>query len=271
MASSSSSDGAPIALVTGGGRGLGLTIARHLADLGWHTVIAGRDRQTLRRAVEAAAAEGLELYPVQADVTSEESVGALFQQMDGPPDLCVNNAGSNYNHKLVGGRTGGLRPHPFADWETTVRLCLTGTFLVSREAAAAMLAADTPGTIVNISSAVRNGAFGQSAYAAAKAGVESLTRTWAVELGECGIRVVAIAPGVLDGDALRRRSTANPRHAEYMSRLREQIPLRRWCDEQDVAEAVAFAAANPSLTGTVIEIDGGGLPRRVFNTSKDLA
>lgn len=109
---------------------------------------------------------------------------------------------------------------------------LTGTFLVGRHAAQAMLTAGTPGAIVNISSTVRHGAYGQSAYCAAKSGVEALTRTWATELGEYGIRVSAVAPGVIDGEALRRRSAANERHAAYMSDLRRHVPLRRWCDER---------------------------------------
>ncbi|CAO0831500.1 hypothetical protein SMICM17S_12506 [Streptomyces microflavus] len=94
--------------------------------------------------------------------------------------------------------------------------------------------------------------------------MEALTRTWAVELGEYGIRVSAVAPGVIDGEALRRRSAASERHAAYMADLRRHVPLRRWCDERDVAEAVAFAADNPSVTGTVLEVDGGGLPARVL-------
>jgi 3-oxoacyl-[acyl-carrier protein] reductase len=258
------------ALVTGGSRGLGLAVARRLAGAGWDTVIAARDEQALDAAADKAAADGLRLHPLRVDVTSEASVADLFERLAdrGRLRLCVNNAGRNYNHQLVGiggSERPGLRPHPTEDWERTIGLCLTGVFLVGRHAAAAMLAAGTPGVIVNISSTVRHGSYGQSAYAAAKAGVESLTRTWAVELGEHGIRVVAVAPGVLDGGALRERSAANPRHAAYMERLRRHVPLQRWCGEDDIADAVAFAADNPSLTGTVLEVDGGGLPKRVYD------
>ncbi|MFF3559182.1 SDR family NAD(P)-dependent oxidoreductase [Streptomyces sp. NPDC002574] len=259
------------ALVTGGSRGLGAAVARRLAAEGRHTVICGRDRDSLELCVKQAARDGLTLHAVPADVTDEASVAALFARLaeDAPPlALCVNNAGHNFSRRLVSVRDGGdgtplLSPHPLADFEDTVRLLLTGTFLVGRHAAQAMLAAGTQGVVVNISSTVRHGAYGQSAYCAAKAGVESLTRTWAVELGEYGIRVVAVAPGVLDGEALRRRTAASPRHAAYMDDLLRHVPLGRWCDEQDVADAVVFAADNPSLTGTVLEVDGGGLPARV--------
>lgn len=245
------------ALVTGGSRGIGLAVARRLAGEGWRVTIAARTAADLERACVGAAG----LHAARADVTCEESVRELFR--DGPFELCVSNAGANRTHQLVKSGSDGLRPHPLTSWEDTIRLCLTGVFLVGREAATAMLRAGIAGTIVNISSAARHGAFGQSAYSAAKAGVDALTRTWAVELGEHGIRVVGVAPGVVDGSALRKRTGENPRHAEYMDKLREQVPLRRWCTEEDVADAVVFAARNPSLTGTILEVDGGGLPRRV--------
>ncbi|MFF8962858.1 SDR family NAD(P)-dependent oxidoreductase [Streptomyces globisporus] len=260
------------ALVTGGSRGLGSAIARHLASVGWHTVICGRDPDSLDSAVKAAADDGIALHAVRADVTDEGSVAELFERLaeNAPPlGLCVNNAGNNFSRRLVSvkERPDGppvLSPHPLEDFERVVTSLLTGTFLVGRHAAQAMLAAGTPGAIVNISSTVRRGAYGQSAYCAAKSGVEALTRTWAIELGEYGIRVSAVAPGVVDGEALRRRSEASERHAAYMADLRRHVPLRRWCDEKDVAEAVAFAADNPSVTGTVLEIDAGGLPARVL-------
>ncbi|MCW7943743.1 3-ketoacyl-ACP reductase [Streptomyces hygroscopicus] len=262
-------------MVTGGSRGLGAAVARRLAATGRHTVICSRSQVNLDACVKAAATDGLTLHAFRADVTDETSVDALFAYLsaEAPPlELCVNNAGRNYSHRLVSVRPGEngtprLSPHPVEDFEWTVRLCLTGVFLVGRAAAGVMLAAGTRGAIVNISSTVRHGAYGQSAYCAAKAGVESLTRTWATELGEYGIRVAAVAPGVLDGEALRRRTSASARHAAYMDDLRRHIPLGRWCDERDVAEAVAFVADNPSVTGTVLEIDAGGLPARVLATT----
>ncbi|MFF2650231.1 SDR family NAD(P)-dependent oxidoreductase [Streptomyces sp. NPDC058045] len=265
-------EGRGTALVTGGSRGLGAAIARQLASTGWHTVICGRDRERLTAAVRRGADAGVILHPAQADVTDEKSVAALFEWLAGnapPLGLCVNNAGSNFSRRLVSVREQPdgpplLSAHPLEDFERVVTALLTGTFLVGRHAAQTMLATGTPGAIVNISSTVRHGAYGQSAYCAAKSGVEALTRTWATELGEYGIRVSAVAPGVIDGEALRRRSAASERHAAYMADLQRHVPLRRWCDEQDVAEAVAFAASNPSVTGTVLEVDGGGLPARVL-------
>lgn len=261
------------AVVTGASRGLGAALARHLAASGWHTVTCARSGDELRARAAAAAEDGLELHPVEADVTDERAVDDLFDGLEAtapPVGLCVNNAGSNYSHQLVSRRfrpdDGGtdLSPHPVEDWRRVIELCLTGTFLVGRRAATSMLAAGTAGVIVNISSTVSRGAYAQSAYTAAKAGVESLTRTWAIELGDADIRVVAVSPGVIDGEALRRRSADSSRHAAYMTAMRNQVPLRRWCTEDDIAQAVIAAATNRAMTGTVLEVDGGGLPARVF-------
>ncbi len=159
-------------------------------------MICGRDPDSLDAAVKAAADDGIALHAVRADVTDEESVAGLFDHLavKAPPlGLCVNNAGNNFSRRLVSVRERPdgpplLSPHPLEDFERVVTSLLTGTFLVGRHAAQAMLAAGTPGAIVNISSTVRRGAYGQSAYCAAKSGVEALTRTWATELGEYGIR-----------------------------------------------------------------------------------
>ncbi|MEC4019144.1 SDR family NAD(P)-dependent oxidoreductase [Streptomyces sp. H27-D2] len=258
------------AIVTGGSRGLGLAVARRLARDGWRTTVAGRDPESLRRAKEEAEAEQLELRTVQADVTSEDSVRELFAKVTAtePLHLCVNNAGRNLSRLLVrAARPGsaaaepdGVLRHSLEDWENTVRLCLTGVFLAGREAAAAMIRHQVPGAIVNVSSGLAGGAYGQSAYTAAKAGVEALTRTWSYELGEYGIRVVGVAPGVMDGQALHDKLARHPEHARYMERLKSTIPLGRWAQEDEIADAVCFAAENRYLTGSVIRIDGGGPP-----------
>lgn len=263
------------ALVTGGSRGLGLAIALRLAREGWRTTVVGRSVDRLDRAREVALDAGVELRTMRVDVTGEAEVRALFDRLTAtePLHLCVNNAGRNLSRLLVrpgsrargrpDGEHDGIVRHSLQDWEATLRLCLTSVFLTGREAAAAMIRHGVPGTIVNISSTVRRGAYGQSAYTAAKSGVEALTRTWAYELAQYGIRVVAVAPGVIDGEALRQKLAADPRHAAYMERLQRTVPLGRWAAEDEIAQAVCFAAENTYLTGATVEVDGGGLPGRV--------
>ncbi|WP_338054136.1 SDR family NAD(P)-dependent oxidoreductase [Streptomyces spiramenti] len=255
------------ALVTGGSRGLGLGVAMRLAEAGYRTTVAARTPEGLAEAVARAHEAGLELHPQQVDVTDEDSVRDLFARVtaDGPLHVCVNNAGANSSRLLVKPARGDrpLQRYPLADWENTLRLCLTGVFLTGREAAAAMVEAGVPGVIVQISSAARGGAYGQSGYSAAKSGVDALTRTWALELAGHGIRVVGVAPGVISSEALHHHCERDPRHAEYMERLRERIPARRWAEVREIADAVLFAAENSYLTGTTLEVDGGGLPDRV--------
>ncbi|WP_394831608.1 SDR family NAD(P)-dependent oxidoreductase [Pendulispora rubella] len=257
----------------GGSRGVGLSTALLLGQRGWDVTIAARDAGRLESVCEKARANGIRLHGVVADVTSESSVQALFRTMalGGPLDLCVNSAGENLSRRLVRTtKTGSVETHALTDWERTINLCLTGVFLCGREAAAAMLTQRSPGVIVNISSAVYEGAFGQSAYAAAKAAVVSLTRSWALELAEHGVRVVAVAPGVIDGQALRDKCEKHSSHALYMEILRDHVPLRRWATELEIAEAVFFAATHAYVTGTVLEIHGGGVPARVHTTNKGL-
>ena len=257
------------ALVTGGTRGLGLAIAWRLASQGWQTTVLGLDPGRLEKVHAMAEAEALDIRPRAVDVTSEDEVRSLFTDMtsEEPLHLCVNNAGRNLSQLLVRkpsgdgrGDSDGLLTHSMEQWDSTIQLCLTGVFLVGREAAASMIRHRVPGAIVNISSGLACGAYGQSAYTAAKAGVEALTRTWSYELGQYGIRVSAIAPGVMEGEALREKSAKFPRHAHYMEQLKRFVPLGRWSAEEEIADAVCFAAEHPYTTGSVLRVDGGGPP-----------
>ncbi|PJE94912.1 3-ketoacyl-ACP reductase [Streptomyces carminius] len=256
------------AVVVGGSRGIGAAVALRFAAEGLDTAVAARDPEQLNGLRDHARELGLGLTVHQVDVRSAESVDGLFAALTegGGVDVCVNAAGRNLSRRLIspprdGSRT--WRTHGEQDWRDVVDLCLTGTFLVGRAAAAAMAAAGRGGVIVPVVSCTWRGSWGQSAYAAAKAGVVSLTRSWALELGEYGIRVVAIAPGVVDGAALREKCAAVPAHAAFMDRLRAQVPLGRFADESEVAETALHAVRNTYLTGTVLDVDGGGFPGRV--------
>lgn len=256
------------ALVIGGSRGLGAAVAYALAEAGWPTTVAARDTGQLENCRKRAAERGVELATAQADTVSAESVRRLFAGLadKGELDVCVMAAGRNLSQRLLrppgqpGERWTG---HGVDEWRDTVELNLTGTFLAGRQAALTMAEAGTRGVLIPVVSCTWQGSWGQSAYAAAKAGVVSLTRSWALELGEFGIRVVAVAPGVVEGVALHEKCERYPAHARYMERLRRQIPLRRFAAEHEVADAVLHAVTNQYLTGTVFEIAGGGFPARL--------
>ncbi|NGO13690.1 SDR family oxidoreductase [Streptomyces sp. HC44] len=256
------------ALVIGGSRGLGAAIASALAAEGRPTTVAARDSGQLERCRKQAAENGIELSTAQVDTVCPDSLRRLFEDLShrGELGVCVMAAGRNLSRRLLRPPRepgGAWEVHGVEEWRETVELNLTGTFLAGREAALSMARSGTPGVLVPIVSCTWQGSWGQSAYAAAKAAVVSLTRSWALELGEFGIRAVAVAPGVVDGAALREKCERLPSHARYMERLRQQVPLRRFAAEQEVADAVLHAVANQYLTGTVLEVAGGGFPARI--------
>lgn len=256
------------ALVTGASRGLGSNIAFTLAKNGYTVFGCARSASKLEDLSSRAAERGLVIRPIVADITDPSAVDDIFNQVSAYTDsldVCINNAGTNRSCRLVrySRENSSVLLHPLSLWYETIELCLSATFLVGRKAAEMMIAKGN-GVIVNISSSVRQGAFSQSAYAASKAGVASLTKTWAYELGQYGVRCVCVSPGVIDGERLNEKIAANPKHAQYMLRLKSTLPLGEWCTPEEIVDAVIFAISNRSLNGSILEVDGGGIPPRVW-------
>ncbi len=138
-----------------------------------------------------------------------------------------------------------------AEWQAVIDVNLTGVFLCGREAAAKFIELGSEGVIVNISSISRAGNMGQTNYSAAKAGVATLTVTWAKELARYGIRTAAIAPGFI---ATKMVASMKP---ESLAKMEAQIPLGRLGTPNEIAHTVAFIFENDYVTGRVFEIDGG--------------
>lgn len=256
----------PAALVVGGSGGIGLATARRLACEGHPLTLAARDPGRLADAADALAAVGPRPRTAEVDVTDETSVRALVEGLEAPAEIVVNAAGKNLSRRLLsppGTGSALWRRHSLEEWQDTVDRELTGTFLLARESAHALLSAGRPGVFVAITSCTAPGAWGQAAYAASKAAIGSALRSWALELGEHGLRFVGVAPGVVDGLALRSKTAQRPGHASYMERLRAHIPLGRFAHEEEVADAVVYAARATYVTGTVLDVHGGGFPARV--------
>jgi NAD(P)-dependent dehydrogenase (short-subunit alcohol dehydrogenase family) len=246
-----------VALVTGGGSGLGLQMAEALAELGADLVLCGRRADRC----EAAAATFSSTHRVRVlglgcdvSVTDDlEAVVARTVEELGRLDILVNNAGTSWGAPAI--------DHPLGAWEKVLRVNLTGLFLLS-QAAAGVMRAQGGGKIVNIASSA---AFvGHSAevmdavaYTASKGGVVSLTRDLAVKWAPYGINVNAIAPGWFPSDMSR----AVVERAE--ARLIHDIPLGRLGGENDLKGAVAFlaSAASDFVTGAVVAVDGGQTAR----------
>jgi NAD(P)-dependent dehydrogenase (short-subunit alcohol dehydrogenase family) len=237
-------------VVTGGGRGIGRGITRAMARAGANVVVAGRSPGPLAEAAAEARALGADAVDVPTDITHPDEVAALvtrtvetFGRLDG----WVNNAGSANKEDV-----GRLIDLTEAQWDAVVDLNLKWTFFAAQAAARAMTGG---GSIINISSrsgSQPNPMTGQ--YGAAKAGVENLTATMAVEWGHLGIRVNAVAPGVVLTEA--------PAAMDRPSRRRRQVetvPLRRLGTVDDVGGLCVYLASDEAswVTGEVIQIHGG--------------
>ncbi|MDT4892098.1 MAG: 3-oxoacyl-[acyl-carrier protein] reductase [Pseudonocardiales bacterium] len=241
-------------VVTGGGRGIGRGIALAMAAAGARVVIAGRSATTLDATVQELQDAGAEALAIPTDITVSESVHALVaktQDTFGYIDCWVNNAGS-----ALPGDVGPLLELAEDQWDRVVDLNLKSTFFACQAAARAM---DRGGSIVNISS--RSATFpnprtGQ--YGAAKAALDNLTATMAVEWGHRGIRVNAIAPGMVltETNQAEGGSLSTPgRRARQI----DTVPLGRLGELADVGGLAVFLASDAAtwITGQVIQVNGG--------------
>lgn len=253
-----------VALVTGGGTGIGLGISQLLAELGAHVVMASRKPANLEAARADIESRGGKVTAVQLDVRDPEQVKAAVDgvaQQLGRIDVLVNNAAGNFYAPSA-----TLSPNA---WKSVVEIDLYGTFYCS-QAVYPIMAAQGGGRIVSTSMTLHYRGWPMMAHAtAAKAGVDALTRTLAVEWAPQRIRVNAIAPGPIPTDGVRKAFTppadsgvpdvfaaADARMAEY---AKKGIPLGRWGSPRDIANMVAFLAspAGDWITGSIFVIDGG--------------
>lgn len=247
-----------VAIVTGGGSGIGLQLAEALGELGATLVLCARRAE---RCEEAAAALegrlGIRAVGVRCNVASEEEVDALVRrtvEAFGRVDVVVNNAGTSWGAPAA--------DHPLEAWRKVLDVNLTGTFLVSRAAGREMIARGEGGKIVNVSSTAAYGGLPPElmdavAYTATKGGVNALTRDLAVKWARHGINVNAIAPGWFPSDL--SRVLLETRGEQLLA----EIPLARFGGPQDLKGAVAFlaSAASDFVTGHVLVVDGGQLAK----------
>ena len=258
------------AIVTGGASGIGKAVCHALAEQGASVVVVDVNTETgTATADELKAQHGGDHLFEAADVTDRKSVEGLVAKTVatfGKVDILVNNAGINIPRLLVD--PAGEEELTDAIWDKTVAVNQKGVFLCTQAVARSMIEAAGGGVIVNMASeSGLEGSEGQSAYAATKAAIYSLTRSWAKELGKHGIRVVGLAPGILEATALRteeyERALAHTRGIT-VKQLREayknvSIPLGRAGTLDEVADVVAFLASDRAgyVHGTVINVSGG--------------
>lgn len=244
-----------VALVTGGARGIGAATAERLAEDGAMIAVADLNGDGVEEtAAHIAARHGVRAIGLKADITDADAVDAMVEEIVlrlGSLDILINNAGiirDNLIHKMTD-----------EDWDAVAAVHLKGAFLCSRAAQREMVRRDW-GRIVNLSSVSALGNRGQTNYAAAKAGLQGMAKTLAIELGRYGITVNAVAPGLIDTDMTRSVASRLGRDLEeWQEEMRMQIPVRRLGVPRDIANVIAFLCSDEAsfVSGQVIYIAGG--------------
>jgi 3-oxoacyl-[acyl-carrier protein] reductase len=237
-----------VAIITGGSRGIGLAIARLLADDGASVVVSGRDAARLDAAGKELESLGAPVLAVAAEATKREDVERLVEatrERFGRIDVLVNNAGITRDQLLVRMKD--------EDWDQVLDTNLRGVFLMTRAVSKVMMRQKS-GRIINVAStAGAMGNAGQVNYSAAKAGVIGLTKAAARELAHWNILVNAVAPGLIETDMTASLS------GEAREALLQQVPLKRIGQSREVAEVVRFLVGDGAsyVTGQTIHVNGG--------------
>lgn len=243
-----------VAVITGGGQGLGRAMALDLAAQGAKLALVDLNEEKLQETVELVKQAGSEAHYYLLNVAEEEAVEQTFAQIVqdfGGLDILVNNAGITRDGLLVKAKEGEITGKmSLSSWQQVMDVNLTGVFLCGREAAAQMIKLNSQGVIVNISSVSRAGNMGQTNYSAAKAGVVALTVTWAKELSRYGIRTGAVAPGFIATDMV----AAMPE--EVLGKITAGVPLKRLGKPEEIAHSVRYIVENDYFSGSVVECDG---------------
>jgi NAD(P)-dependent dehydrogenase (short-subunit alcohol dehydrogenase family) len=240
-----------VAVVTGGGSGIGEAIARALAAEGCTLCILDRDASAAQRTAASLAATGITARPAAVDVSDPAGVKRTFAEATanlGRLDILVNAAGVL--------STGLVADLPITEWERIAQVNLAGVIYCVK-AAIPVMRQQRFGRIINIASvsAMRGGgSVGNTLYGATKAGVVALTMGLARELGPFGITANAIAPAVVDTPMTRAALTADARQ-----KILERIPIGRLAQLSDIADLTTFLASERAgfITGTTIPVDGG--------------
>ncbi|KZN47772.1 SDR family oxidoreductase [Pseudoalteromonas luteoviolacea] len=242
-------------VITGGAQGLGLAMAHKMASLGANLALVDMQEEVLQVAVEELSQFDVTVKTYVANVSIESNVEEVFDKIVddfGSLSVLINNAGILRDGLFVKVKEGEVvNKMSLEQFQSLMDVNLTGVFLCGREAAVKMIEADQGGVIINMSSVARAGNIGQTNYSAAKAGVVAMTTTWAKELGRYGIRVGAIAPGVI------RTKMTDAMKPEAKERLVKMKPVGRLGETQEIAHTAQYIIENEFFTGRVVEIDGG--------------
>jgi NAD(P)-dependent dehydrogenase (short-subunit alcohol dehydrogenase family) len=248
-----------IAIVTGAGSGIGRAIALKLAEHGADiAIVYGHNDLNAQKTAEMVEELGRRALVVKASVVDPKAVGEMADKVIqewGHIDVLVNNAGIFKESPLL--------EMSEEDWDDVLDVNLKGPFLCTQAVGRSMVEAGTGGKVINIGSIDGTGiAHGIANYATSKMGLIQLTRCAALELAPYGINVNIVSPGAIStGLALAEEGT--PDFEEYVARIREEVPLKRMGEGEEIAEMVLFLASDKSeyITGSEFVVDGGTLLR----------
>lgn len=241
------------ALITGSSRGLGFCYAQGLAAAGAKIILNDINQEALDLAIKKLQSQGYQASGYLFDVSNEEQILKAFEQMDNDGikvDILINNAGIQHRQPMV--------ELQLKDWQRVINIHLTGTFLVSREAAKRMIARKSGGKIINIGSLTSEQARATVApYTAAKGGIKMLTKSMATEWGPYNIQTNAIGPGYI----LTDMNTALIENKEFDQWVKNSNPAKRWGRPEELMGTAVYLSAPASdyVNGQIIYVDGGWL------------
>lgn len=242
--------------ITGGGQGLGRSMAECLAAKGAKLALIDLNQEQLDITMESCRSLGAqEVKSYICNVAKEDDVVNTFNSIVtemGSLEGLINNAGITRDGLFVKAKDGEIvGKMSLSSWQAVIDVNLTGVFLCGREAAEHMIKLGIKGVIINISSLSKAGNMGQTNYSAAKAGVAAMTVTWAKELARHGIRCAGIAPGFIATEMVKAMKP------EVLDKLTATIPLKRLGEPSEIGLTCCYIFENDYYTGRVIEMDGG--------------
>jgi 3-oxoacyl-[acyl-carrier protein] reductase len=241
-----------VAIVTGGGLGIGKGISERLAEAGAEIIIADLDISNAKKTAEALSQKYRKSIAVQVDISQDKAVDELIKESleeFGSIDILINNAGIMFRTRL--------QDISLEEWEHTLKVNLTGPFLLTKAVLPLMKKYDY-GRIINVSSSAGRSVstLGGAHYTASKAGLLGLTRATAKELASFGITVNAICPGLIDTQMVRKSTTKKELEAFIAS-----FPIQRIGLPEEIGDLVVFLCSGRAsyITGASIDINGGDL------------